>query len=157
MTPFRNSASFGKRKEFVVMDELMKLGHDVYLTLVDDLQIDCVLRFDTDPPRYIDVQIKARSRNAKHPGTFAALEIRKPRPGYFFIFYSEPAKHCWVMPSEDVARRAHRSKSGKSKGRYSITFTNTSVRGEVRPRPKWEEYKDKFVLLGNPVTQQREK
>lgn len=55
-------------------------GYDVYLTLVDDQQIDCIIRFgDRDPPVYVDIQIKARSEAAKNPGTFAAMEIRRPR------------------------------------------------------------------------------
>lgn len=34
--PFRNTASFGKRREFIAMAELLKRGFDVYATLVDD-------------------------------------------------------------------------------------------------------------------------
>jgi len=72
--------------------ELLKRGYDVYMTLVDDQQIDCVIRIDLVPrPIYIDVQIKARSIAAKQPGTFAALDIRNPRENFLFIFYSEAA------------------------------------------------------------------
>ncbi len=88
---FRDSASFGKRQEYVAVAELPKRGFDVYMTLVDDQQIDCIVRFDEDPPRYVDVQIKARSKGAKHPGTFAAMRVRRPRESFFFIFYSEAA------------------------------------------------------------------
>jgi hypothetical protein len=31
--------------------------------------------------------------------------------------------------------------------RYRIVFTSTNVKGEVRPRPKWEKWKNKFELL----------
>jgi len=41
---YRDSASFGKRQEFVAIAELLRRGFDVYLTLVDDQQIDCVVR-----------------------------------------------------------------------------------------------------------------
>jgi hypothetical protein len=146
--PFRHSASFGKRQEFSAIAELLKRGYDVYVTLVDDQQIDCIVRLERDPfPIYIDIQIKARSKNAKNPGTFAAMEIRKPRQNFFFIFYSEAANHYWVMPSLEVARLANRGKSGKAIGRYRIVFTNTSVKGAVRPRPKWDFWMDKFDLL----------
>jgi hypothetical protein len=50
------------------------------------------------------------------------------------------------MPSLEVAKHANRAKSGKAIGRYRIVFTNTNVKGEVRPRPKWEVYRDKFEL-----------
>ena len=65
----------------------------------------------------------------------------------FFIFYSEAANHYWVMPSLEVAKLANRTKSGKAIGRYRIVFTNTTVKGLVRPRPKWEAWRDKFELL----------
>lgn len=151
MASFRNSASFGKRMEYTAIAELLRRNYDVYMTLVDDMQIDCIIRFDHDPPRYIDIQIKARSRTAKNPGTFAAMEIRKPRDDFFFIFYSEAANHYWVMPSKEIAKQASVSKSGRSIGRYKIDFTNTNSKGEVRPRPKWNGYLDRFELLGVPV------
>lgn len=148
MPSFRSSASFGKRQEFVAIAELMKRNYDVYLTLVDDQQIDCILRLERDPyPVYVDIQIKARSKDAKNPGTFAAMEIKKPRPNFYFIFYSETANAYWIMPSLDVAKLATRNKSGKAKGRYRIVFTNTNVKGQVKPRPKWEKWRNNFQLL----------
>lgn len=144
---FRDSASFGKRQEYVAVAELLKRRFDVYMTLVDDQQIDCVLRFDEDPPRYVDIQIKARSRNAKHPGTFAAMRVRNPRASFFFIFFSEAADCYWVVPSLDLVARANRNKAGKNAGVYRIVFTNTLKSGEVRPRPKWESYRNNFDLL----------
>jgi hypothetical protein len=145
---FRSSASFGKRQEFVAIAELLKRNYDVYLTLVDDQQIDCIVRLEREPfPVYVDIQIKARSKKAKNPGTFAAMEIRKPRPNFFFIFYSEAANEYWIMPSLEVAKLANQGKSGKAIGRYRIVFTNTNVKGEVRARPKWEKWKNKFDLV----------
>jgi hypothetical protein len=98
-------------------------------------------------PLYVDIQVKARSSTAKSPGTFTAMEIRKPRPNFFFIFYSEAANAYWVMPSLDVVRLATRNKTGKAAGRYRIVFTNTNRKGEVRPRPKWTIYQNRFDLL----------
>ncbi|MFI5021614.1 MAG: hypothetical protein ACHQRJ_08180 [Alphaproteobacteria bacterium] len=160
MPPFRDNASFGKRQEFAAIAELLRRNYDVYMTLVDDQQIDCVVRLDREPPIYVDIQIKARSRTAKNPGTFAAMEIRKPRHNFFFIFYSEAAETYWVMPSLDVTKMANRGKSGKAKGRYRILFTNTTTKGVVRPRPKWEPYRDNFDLIKgvtqNPIDWTRE-
>ena len=69
--------------------ELLRRGYDVYMTLVDDQQIDCVIRQEKNGKlRYLDVQIKARSENAKNPGTFSAMEIRQPRENFIYIFYS---------------------------------------------------------------------
>lgn len=147
--PYRHSASFGKRQEFVAIAELLRRGFDVYLTLVDDQGIDCIVRLDRDPPVYLDVQIKARSNDAKQPGTFASLVVPNPRPNYFFIFYSEAADSYWVMPSLDVVEKANVGKSGGAEGKYSLNFVNVLVSGEAKPRPKWSQYRDKFHLLSD--------
>ena len=149
--PYRDSASFGKRQEFVAIAELLRRGFDVYLTLVDDLQIDCVIRQKVNgEPVYLDVQIKARSlkANKRNAGTFAALEVRNPRKNFFFIFFSEQAGAYWVMPSLDLVKEANRNKTGANKGRYRIVFTNHSQKtGEVRPRPRFERYRNNFEML----------
>lgn len=143
---FRTSASFGKRQEFIAVAELLKRGFDVYMTLVDDQQIDCVIRLEADPPHYVDVQIKARSAKAVQCGTFAAMEIRKPRDNFFFIFYSEAANCYWVMPSKDVIAKAYCNKEGKNAGKYSLVLAMRHPSG-ARPRPKWDAYKNNFDLL----------
>jgi hypothetical protein len=51
------------------------------------------------------------------------------------------------MPSLEVSKLANRAKSGKAIGCYRIVFTNTNVKGEVRPRPKWEKWRNNFQLL----------
>lgn len=149
--PYRDSASFGKRQEFVAISELLRRGFDVYLTLVDDLQIDCVVRQVVNgEPVYLDVQIKARSfkANKRNAGTFSALEVRNPRKNFFFIFYSEQAAAYWIMPSLDLVKEANRNKTGTNKGRYRIVFTNHSQKtGEVRPRPRFDRYRDNYDLL----------
>lgn len=148
---FRSSASFGKRQEFVAIAEMLRRGFDVYLTLVDDQQIDCVVRKEVSgEPVYLDIQIKARSKecNPRNAGTFAALEVRKPRPNFFFIFYSEQADCYWVLPSTELIEEANQNKSGKNAGKYRIVFTNLSRKtGLVTPRPRFEKYQDNFNIL----------
>lgn len=150
-TSFRSSASFGKRQEFVAIAELLRRGMDVYLTLVDDQQIDCIVRLERrGRPVYIDVQIKARSMdcNPWNAGRFAAMEIRRPRKNFFFVFYSERADAYWVVPSRDVVRLANRNKAGKNAGKYSIVFTNYSTKtGKVTSRPKFKRYENAFSLI----------
>lgn len=149
---FRSSASFGKRQEFIAVAELLRRGFDVYMTLVDDQQIDCIIRLEEDgAPRYLDIQIKARSKTAKHAATFAALDIRKPRKDFWFIFYSESAETYWIMPSEDVVRHANENKggesgAGKNKGKLTIKLANLTNQGWT-PRPKFSEYQNAFDSL----------
>jgi hypothetical protein len=142
---FRSSGSFGKRQEYIAVAELLRHGYDVYMTLVDDQQIDCVVRLEVDShPVYIDVQIKARSTDAKQAGTFAALAIRDPRPNFMFVFYSEGADAYWIMPSLDVVKEATRNKEGANAGRYSIVFTNTRKDGKPYPRPRFDVWRDNW-------------
>jgi hypothetical protein len=145
---FRSSASFGKRQEFVAVAELLKRGLDVYMTLVDDQQIDCIVRLPGNPPSYIDLQIKARSKSAKNASTFAAMEIREPRDNFLFLFYSEVCSTYWVMPSLDVVKLANRNKGGKNAGKFSMVFCNCNSKGQWVPRPKWKRYENAFKLVG---------
>jgi len=129
--------------------ELLRRGHDVYMTLVDDQQIDCVIRQEKDGElRYLDIQIKARSKDCAvtNAGRFAAMEIRQPRGNFYFIFYSEQANAYWIVPSLELINEANQNKSGQNKGRYSINFCNVTKRG-VTPRPRFQKYENAFQLL----------
>lgn len=148
---FRDSASFGKRMEYIAVAQLLKRNFDVYMTLVDDQQIDCVLRGGPEAnPRYIDVQIKARSKDCKpnSMGRFAAMRIKHPRPNLYFLFYSECADLYWVMCSMDVVREATSNKNGKHKGKYSLVLTNYSKRKKAPvPRPRFKKYEGNFDAI----------
>ena len=143
---FRSSASFGKRQEYSVIARLLQEGLDVYMTLVDDQGIDCVVR--KDPKTYYDIQIKARSKGCEpyDTGRFAAMTIIDPRPNYYFIFYSEQVDKLWIMPSEDLVRIASRNKQGKNVGKYHILFTGIK-QGKVYPLDKFKRYEEAFHLL----------
>ena len=133
---YRDSASFGKRQEYVVVAELLKRGFDVYMTLVDDQGIDCIIRKDENT--YIDIQIKARSKSAKNWNFFAAMTI-EPRDNYFFIFYLETNNSFWVMPSADVVKHASVMKSGVNTGKHSLAIpkSENTVKAQL-----FSKYKD---------------
>lgn len=142
---YRDSASFGKRQEYVVVAELLKRGLDVYMTLVDDQGIDCIIRIDEHT--YIDVQIKARSKTALQWNFFAAMKIQ-PKENYYFIFYLETNNTFWVIPSLDVVRLSITNKNGKHSGKHSITLPKS----EITPKGlNFSMYKDEngFDLLRN--------
>ena len=148
---YRHTASFGKRQEFVAIAELLRRGFDVYMPLVDDQQIDCVIRQDTEKgPVYQDVQIKARPKDCdlKNFGRFAGMRISDPRSNYFFIFYSESVNSYWVIPSLDLVRVASRNRSGENKGKYTIVLATYSKKtGETKPRPVFDKYRGNVDLL----------
>jgi len=147
---FRSSAAFGKRQEYIAVAELLRRGFDVYMTLVDDLQIDCIVRMPGPPPTYVDVQIKARSSEAKNASTFSAMEIRDPRENFVFIFYVEASNKYWVIPSLHLVHQAWRNKGGENAGKYKIDLCNRNAAGGWNPRPKWQAYENAFHLIGQP-------
>ncbi|MCG8625520.1 MAG: hypothetical protein MJE68_26420 [Proteobacteria bacterium] len=143
---YRNRASFGKRREYIAIAELLRLGCDVYTTLVDDQQIDCVIRRgDHD---YIDLQIKASSKicQPKDAGRFASMKIPNPRDKYFFLFYCEHINTYWVFPSMDLVKKASKSKTGSDKGKYTINLTGIK-KGKVYAKKEYSEYKGNFKPL----------
>ena len=147
---YRSSASFGKRQEYIAVARLLQLGFDVYMTLVDDQQIDCVVRLEKDRSlRYLDIQIKARSKEAKHAGTFAAMFVHKPRPDFWFIFYSEIMDTYWIIPSLDLVKFASVNKggtTGKNTGKLTIVLAN-KIKSGWKPRPKFSKYVNNFEQL----------
>lgn len=145
---YRSSASFGKRQEYIAIAELLRRGYDVYMTLVDDQQIDCIIRQEKDGElRYMGIQIKARSNLAKNPGTFAAMDIRDPRENFYFIFYSESVDTYWILPSLKLIEEARQNKSGDNAGKYTINFCDRTKSGGVTPRPRFKDYENAFYLL----------
>jgi hypothetical protein len=144
MTAFRNSASFGKRQEYMAVAELLRRGFDVYMTLVDDQQIDCIIRHDTTPPTYTDVQIKARSAGIANPGYFPLLSVKQPRKNFCFVFYDESMATYWVIPSLDIVAEGNELKSGDNKGKYSLKLINKTSKNK---RPKFQKYENNFDLL----------
>ena len=151
---YRHSASFGKRQEYVAVAELLKRGYDVYMTLVDDQGIDCIVR--KDHQTFFDVQIKARSKDAnpENAAHFPQLSIPEPRDNYIFIFYSESIETYWVIPSLKIVEPGFGNvlKSGPSKGKYRLKLTNYSLsKNTVSSRPKYKDFEFAFEqVLGKP-------
>lgn len=145
---YRTLASFGKRQEIIVISELLKRGFDVYIPLVDDQQVDCIIKkVANGRPVYIDIQIKARSKNCK-PYDAARFAMRiDPRDNYFFIFYSEQLDTYWIIPSEELVQVASRNKKGKNKGKYHINLALWSETKGLRRNPKFKKYENNFKLL----------
>ena len=146
---FTDTASFGKRQEFIAIARLLEEGFDVYQTLVDDKQIDCVIRGHGEPvPVYVDVQIKARSKNAgeKSWATWPGIKLPSPRANFFFVFFSQPRDAYWVVPSEELAKYASQNKSGKYASNYTVTLETKTADG-WRKNPSFARFKNDFETL----------
>ncbi len=141
---FRDNASFGKRQEYVVIAELLKRGFDVYMTLVDDQGIDCIIRVNAK--KHLDIQIKARSKTAKQCFRFAAMSI-EVRNNYYFIFYTEKNNTFWIMPSKTVEKLAYQNKHGKNTGKFTIDLSSDKNFSKAK---LFEKYKNDsgFNILG---------
>ena len=143
MGSFRSLKSFGERFEYIAISELLKKGYDVYKTLVDDQGIDCIIRKTIcDKPLYIDLQIKARSKDCipYDAGRFAAMDIKDPRENYLFLFYSEWLDATWIIPSLDLIKLSSQNKKGKNIGKYHIMLSGMSD-GKPIINKKYDQYK----------------
>ena len=144
MISYRSAASFGKRLEFVAISELLRRGYDVYQTLVDDRGIDCIIRkVIKGIPYYVDLQIKARSKNCipLDAARFAAMNIPNPRPNLVFMFYSEWLDTWWLVPSIDLTEElANRNRQGKNAGKYHILFSGLP-KGKPTVKEKFDQYR----------------
>ena len=138
---FRHSAGFGKRMEYNLVGKMLMEGLDVYLPLVDDHGVDCVIK--KDDGTFIEVQIKARSKDVADgdAALFAAI-THEHRENFYFVFYSERLDLMWIMSSEEFLEECTTNKNGKNKGKSSIWFNGN--RKDKKTREKKEYCKARF-------------
>ena len=144
---FRNSASFGKRMEYYIIGLMLKEGLDCYVPLVDDDGIDLIIRKNDNT--FIEVQIKARSKNVKEGNTaFFVAITHELRENYFFVFYSERINTIWIMSSKEFLDKCVTIKNGKDERKRSIKLNGK--RKNVKTG-EYEEYPlerfEKYILI----------
>ncbi len=118
---FRHSAGFGKRMEYNLVGKMLMEGLDVYLPLVDDHGVDCIIK--RADGSFIEIQIKARSNEVTDGDAelFSAI-THELTPNFYFVFYSERLDSMWIMSSEEFLKECVTNKNGKNKGKRSIWF-----------------------------------
>ncbi|MBR5683982.1 MAG: hypothetical protein IKW96_12025 [Ruminococcus sp.] len=118
---FRDSASFGKRMEYNLVGQMLMEGLDVYLPLVDDHGVDCIIK--KADGTFIEIQIKARSSKVTDgdAALFSAI-THELTPNFYFVFYSERLDSMWILSSEEFLNECVTNKNGKNKGKRSIWF-----------------------------------
>ena len=123
---FRHSAGFGKRMEYNLVGQMLMEGLDVYLPLVDDHGVDCVIK--KDDGTFIEIQIKARSSEVTDgdAALFAAI-THKLTPNFYFVFYSERLKTMWIMSSEEFLNECVTNQNGINKGKHGIWFNGNKT------------------------------
>ncbi len=123
---FRHTAGFGKRMEYYLVGKMLMEGLDVYLPLVDDHGVDCVIK--RQDGTFIEVQIKARSSEVTEgdAALFAAIR-HKLTPNFYFVFYSERLDTMWILSSEEFLQECVTNKTGKNAGTHSIWFNGNRL------------------------------
>lgn len=127
---FKDSASFGKRMEYYLVGQMLMEKLDVYMPLVDDHGIDCVI--EKKDGTFIKVQIKARSNDVADgdAALFAAI-THELTDNFYFVFFSERLKTMWILSSEEFLRECVTNKNGKNKGKHSIWFNGNKINKET--------------------------
>lgn len=123
---FRHTAGFGKRMEYNLVGKMLMEGLDVYLPLVDDHGVDCVIKKENGT--FIEVQIKARSNEVidGDAALFAAI-THNLTPNFYFVFYSERLNLMWIMSSEEFLNECTTNRNGNNKGKHSIWFNGNKI------------------------------
>ena len=133
---FRDSASFGKRMEYNLVGQMLMEGLDVYLPLVDDHGVDCIIK--KADGTFIEIQIKARSSKVTDgdAALFSAI-THELTPNFYFVFYSERLDSMWILSSEEFLNECVTNKNGKNKGKRSIWFNGNRT---DKTTGKFEKY-----------------
>jgi hypothetical protein len=79
------------------------------------------ISFSKPDGSFVEVQIKARSRDVKFgdAALFAAMR-HEGRKNYWFVFYSERMDKIWIMSSREFISVAVQNKTGNNVGVRSI-------------------------------------
>ena len=132
--------------EYNLVGKMLMEGLDVYLPLVDDHGVDCVIK--RKDGTFIEVQIKARSSEVAEgdAALFSAITHEKTE-NFFFVFHSDRLGMMWIMSSEEFLEECVTNKTGKNTGKRSIWFNGnrkdkTGARKEYC-KPRFEKYIEK--------------
>ena len=135
---FRHLAGFGKRIEYKLIGDMLMEGLDVYVPLVDDHGVDCIVK--KEDGTFIEVQIKARSNEVVFgdAALFSAI-THDPTKNFYFVFYSERMDMMWILSSEEFLKECVTNVKGRNKGSHSI-WLNGKRNGVEYCKKQFEKY-----------------
>lgn len=142
----RNTADFGKGMECIILGKMLLEGLDVYIPLVDDNGVDCVIKKANGT--FIEVQIKARSRDiaAREAALFSRIE-HDQRKDFFFVFYSEQLDSTWILSSKEFLGECSTNLNGKHAGKRIINFGGVKTDRKTRTKQPHRLTKyDKYLV-----------
>ena len=135
---FRHLAGFGKRIEYKLIGDMLMEGLDVYVPLVDDHCVDCIVK--KQDGTFIEIQIKARSNEVVFgdAALFSAI-THDPTKNFYFVFYSERMDMMWILSSDEFLKECVTNVKGRNKGSRSI-WLNGKRNGVEYCKPQFEKY-----------------
>ena len=135
---FRHLAGFGKRIEYKLIGDMLMEGLDVYVPLVDDHGVDCIVK--KQDGTFIEIQIKARSKEVifGDAALFSAI-THEPTKNFYFVFYSERMYMMWILSSKEFLEVCDTNVKGRNKGSRSI-WLNGKRNGVEYCKPQFEKY-----------------
>jgi len=112
--------------EYYLIGKMLMEGLDVYVPLVDDHGVDCIIKRKNGC--FIEVQIKARSEEVilGDAALFSAI-THDLSHNFYFVFYSERLNTMWILSSEEFLRECVTNKKEKNKGKHSIWFNGKKI------------------------------
>ena len=112
--------------EYNLVGKMLMEGLDVYMPLVDDHGVDCVIK--KEDGTFIEVQIKARSKDVADgdAALFSAI-THSLTENFYFVFFSERLDMMWILSSEEFLKVCHTNKTGKNKGKREIWFNGNRI------------------------------
>lgn len=131
------SSRFGKYIEHYVISLMLKEGLDVYLPVIDNDRVDMIVKRPNG--KFAEVQIKARSKEAKCPAFFPEVRHEKPRPHYWFIFYVARFDAMLLLSSLEFYTLSGGRRAGKPEGTRQIRFDGRKD-GEPYIQVKYQKY-----------------
>lgn len=144
---FRHSAGFGKRMEYHLIGKMLMEGLDVYLPLVDDHGVDCVIK--KKDGTFVEVQIKARSTEVTDgdAALFSAI-THEYTPNFYFVFFSERLNTMWILSSEEFLQECITNKTGKNEGKRSIWFNGNKTDKETGIKKEYcKKQFEKYIAM----------
>lgn len=136
----------GKRAEFLVFGELLRLGYELYLPVIDNIGVDALVRRKDDT--FSEIQIKSTEAE-EQSGYFNVGDIQKHPEEKFFIvcvdfnkekLIDEGKPNIWVIP-------AKKFKEYMVSG-CRLPIYERSIKHENKPRKELlEGYFNKWELL----------
>jgi hypothetical protein len=116
---------------------MLKDGLDVYLPVIDNHGVDMVVKRPDGV--FAEVQIKARSSEAKCPAFFPDIRLSRPIPHYWYIFYAARFDTMLLLSSHEFYLLSGGEEQDEKEYLRQIRFDG-KVGGEPCIQMKYQKY-----------------